>query len=113
MTTEQSSLRINAELKRSLEREARREERSMSYLAAKAIEATLHSRAEKCAEIRTAIAEANRGGIHLAGSDGYLDLLLGYRLGASASGTGYVLDHEVMHAASSTWARAADAMWLP
>ena len=61
MTTERLSLRIDAELKKSLEREARREERSASYLAVKAIEAMLHSRAEKRAAIHAAIAEADRG----------------------------------------------------
>ena len=61
MTTERLSLRIDAELKKSLEREARREERSASYLAVKAIEAMLHSRTEKRAAIRAAIAEADRG----------------------------------------------------
>ena len=61
MTTERLSLRIDAELKRSLEREARREERSTSYLAVKAIEAMLRSRAEKRAGIHAAVAEAEKG----------------------------------------------------
>ena len=61
MTTERLSLRIDAELKQRLEREARREERSASYLAVKAIEAMLHGRAEKRAAIHAAIAEADRG----------------------------------------------------
>ena len=61
MTTERLSLRIDADLKKSLEREAQREERSTSYLAVKAIEAMLRSRAEKRAAIRTAITEASDG----------------------------------------------------
>ena len=61
MTTERLSLRIDVDLKKSLEREARREERSISYLAVKAIEAMLRSRAEKRAAIRAAVAEADKG----------------------------------------------------
>ena len=61
VTTERLSLRIDADLKKSLEQEARREERSTSYLAAKAIEAMLRGRAEKRAAIRAAIAEADEG----------------------------------------------------
>ena len=61
MTTERLSLRIDVELKRSLEREARREERSTSYLAVKAIEAMLRSRAEKRAALHAAVAEAETG----------------------------------------------------
>jgi len=61
VTTERLSLRIGVDLKKSLEREARREERSISYLAVKAIEAMLRSRAEKRAAIRAAVAEADKG----------------------------------------------------
>ena len=61
MTTERLSLRIGVDLKKSLEREARREERSISCLAVKAIEAMLRSRAEKRAAIRAAVAEADKG----------------------------------------------------
>ena len=61
MTSERLSLRIDADLKRRLEREARREERSASYLAVKAIEALLRGREEKRKAIRTAIAEAAEG----------------------------------------------------
>lgn len=61
MATERLSLRINANLKEDLEREARREERSASYLAVKAIEAMLRDRAEKRAAIRAAVSEADRG----------------------------------------------------
>ena len=61
MTTERLSLRIGVDLKKRLEREARREERSISYLAVKAIEAMLRSRAEKRAAIRAAVAEADKG----------------------------------------------------
>ena len=61
MTTERLSLRIGVDLKKSLEREARREERSISYVAVKAIEAMLRSRAEKRAAIRAAVAEADKG----------------------------------------------------
>ena len=61
VVTERLSLRIDADLKKSLEREAKREERSASYLAVKAIEAMLGSRAEKRAAIRSAIAEADEG----------------------------------------------------
>ena len=45
MTTERLSLRIDADLKKNLKREAKREERSISYLAVKAIEAMLRDRA--------------------------------------------------------------------
>ena len=61
MPTERLSLRISTDVKKSLEREARREERSASYLAVKAIEAMLRSRAEKRTAIRAAIAEADGG----------------------------------------------------
>lgn len=61
MVTERLSLRIDAALKRNLEREAQLEERSASYLAVKAIEAMLHARAEKRAAVRSAMAEANEG----------------------------------------------------
>ena len=61
MATERLSLRIDANLKRNLELEARREERSASYLAVKAIEAMLRERAAKRAAIREAVAEADKG----------------------------------------------------
>jgi len=61
MTTERLSLRIDANLKKNLELEARREERSASYLAVKAIEAMLRERAEKRAAIRAAVSEADKG----------------------------------------------------
>ena len=61
MTTERLSLRIDANLKKNLEREARREERSVSYLAVKAIEAMLRERAEKRAAIQVAVLEADEG----------------------------------------------------
>ena len=61
VTTERLSLRIGVYLKKSLECEARREERSVSYLAVKAIEAMLRSRAEKRAAIRAAVAKADKG----------------------------------------------------
>ena len=61
MATERLSLRIDANLKKNLELEARREERSASYLAVKAIEAMLRERAEKRAAIREAVAEADKG----------------------------------------------------
>ena len=61
MPTERLSLQISTDVKKSLEREARREERSASYLAVKAIEAMLRSRAEKRTAIRAAIAEADGG----------------------------------------------------
>ena len=61
MATERLSLRIDANLKKNLEMEARREERSASYLAVKAIEAMLRERAEKRAAIRAAVAEADKG----------------------------------------------------
>lgn len=61
MTTVRMSLRIDAGLKRRLECEARREERSTSYFAVKAIEAMLRSRAEKRAAIHAAVAQANGG----------------------------------------------------
>ena len=61
MATERLSLRIDADLKKSLELEARREERSASYLAVKAIEAMLRERAGKRAAIREAVSEADKG----------------------------------------------------
>lgn len=61
MTTERLSLRIDADLKKSLEREAKLEDRSVSYLAIKAIEAMLRDCAEKRAAIREAIAGADKG----------------------------------------------------
>ncbi len=61
MATERLSLRIDADLKKSLELEAKREERSASYLAVKAIEAMLRSRAEKRVAIRSAVVEAEDG----------------------------------------------------
>jgi len=61
MATTRLSLRIDAELKNRLEQEARREERSASFLAVKAIESMLHDRAEKRAAIRSAMQEADRG----------------------------------------------------
>ena len=54
-------MRIDAGLKKSLEQEAKREERSASWLAVKAIEAMLRNRVEKRAAIRAAIAEAGKG----------------------------------------------------
>jgi len=53
-------LRIDAELMNRLELEARREERSASFLAIKAIESMLRDRAEKRAAIRSAIQEADK-----------------------------------------------------
>ena len=61
MVTERLSLRIDANLKKNLELEARREERSASYLAVKAIEAMLRERVGKRAAIREAVAEADKG----------------------------------------------------
>ena len=61
MATERLSVRIDADLKRSLKEEARRERRSASWLAVEAIEALLRDRAEKRAAIRAAVAEADRG----------------------------------------------------
>ena len=61
MATERLSLRIDAGLKKSLEREAKREDRSASWLAVKAIEAMLRNRVDKRAAIRAAIAEAGKG----------------------------------------------------
>lgn len=61
MATERLSLRIDAVLKKSLEQEAKREDRSASYLAVKAIETMLRSRTEKRAAVRDAILEAGKG----------------------------------------------------
>ena len=61
MTTARLSLRIDAKLRNRLEQEAKREERSASFLAIKAIESMLRDRAEKRAAIRSAIQEADRG----------------------------------------------------
>ena len=60
MTTARLSLRIDAELKNRLELEARREDRSASFLAIKAIESMLRDRAEKRAAIRSAIQAADK-----------------------------------------------------
>ena len=51
MATERLSLRIDMDLKENLEGEAKREERSTSYLVVKAIEALLRGRPEKCVAI--------------------------------------------------------------
>ena len=61
MATARLSLRIDAGLKKSLEQEAKREERSASWLAVKAIEAMLRNRVEKRAAVRAALAEARNG----------------------------------------------------
>ena len=61
MATARLSLRIDAGLKKNLEQEAKREERSASWLAVKAIEAMLRNRVEKRAAVRAAIAEAGNG----------------------------------------------------
>lgn len=61
MATERLGLRIDADLKRSLEREARREACSASHLAVKVIEAMLRDRADKRAATRVAISEADEG----------------------------------------------------
>ena len=61
MTTARLSLRIDAELKNRLELEAKREERSASFLAIKAIESMLRDRAEKRAAIRSAMQAADQG----------------------------------------------------
>ena len=54
-------LGFDAELKNRLEQEAKQEERSVSFLAVKAIEPMLHSRAEKRTAARSAMQEADRG----------------------------------------------------
>ena len=59
VSTERLSIRIDANLQKSLEREAMREERSTSYLAVKTIETMLRGRARKRAAIRVAVAEAD------------------------------------------------------
>lgn len=61
MTTARLSLRIDSELKNRLELEAKREERSASFLAIKAIESMLRDRTEKRAAIRSAIQAADKG----------------------------------------------------
>ena len=61
MPTERLSIRIDANLKQSLERKAMCEERSTSYLAVKAIEAMLRGRARKRASIRASVAKADEG----------------------------------------------------
>ena len=61
MTAERLSLRIDAALKKNLEREAKLEDRSVSYLAVKAIEAMLRDCAGKRTAIREALAEAEKG----------------------------------------------------
>ena len=61
VATERLSLRVDADLKKSLEREARREDRSASSLAVKAIEAMLRARVDKRDAIRAAIAKAGKG----------------------------------------------------
>lgn len=61
MAVERTSLRIDTSLMRSLEAEARRQQRSPSRLAGEAIEAILLNCAEKRAAIRAAIEEAEAG----------------------------------------------------
>ena len=61
MATERLSLQIDAGLKKSLEQEAKREDRSASWLAVRAIEAMLRNRVEKRGAIHAAIAEAEKG----------------------------------------------------
>lgn len=61
MSVERASLRIDTTLMRSLEVEAKRQQRSPSRLAGEAIEAMLLNCAEKRAAIRAAIEEAEAG----------------------------------------------------
>ena len=61
MATARLSLRIDVNLKKDLEREAKREERSASYLVVKAIEALLRDRSDKRTAIRVAVSEADEG----------------------------------------------------
>jgi predicted transcriptional regulator len=55
------SMRLDDEVKAKLEREARREERSAGYVAQKAIESYLESKAYFRQEMEAAIAEADKG----------------------------------------------------
>ena len=55
------SIRLDASVRMRLEEEARRADRSASYVATKAIEAFLDTRAEKRRAIEAAIVEADRG----------------------------------------------------
>lgn len=61
MTTQQSSLRIDADLLESLQIEAKRQHRSASHLAGEAIEVMLRSCSEKRAAIQAALREAEAG----------------------------------------------------
>lgn len=61
MPVERASLRIDTNLMRSLEAEAKRQRRSPSHLAGEAIETMLLDCAEKRAAIRAAIKEAEAG----------------------------------------------------
>ena len=55
------SLRLDAAVKRRLDREARKADRSASYLATKAIEAFLDAREAKRQAIQAALKEAGEG----------------------------------------------------
>jgi len=61
MTTASLTLRINADIKKRLEREAKTLDRSTSYLAAKAIEAFVEAREDKRRAIEAALVEADKG----------------------------------------------------
>lgn len=61
MATVPFTLRLDAELKKSLEEEALQDDRSASYLATKAIESMLAGRREKRRLIEEALVEAEKG----------------------------------------------------
>ena len=61
MTTATFSMRMDADVKRRLEDEAAREDRSAAWIAQQAIEQFLDDRESKREAIRAAIAEADKG----------------------------------------------------
>ena len=61
MPTVSFTMRIDADLKKSLEREAKLEDRSASYLAHKAIESLVTTREQKRTAIQEALADADKG----------------------------------------------------
>ena len=61
MTTQQPSLRIDADLMESLQVEAKRQHRPASHLAGEAIEVMLRNCSEKRAAIQAALREAEAG----------------------------------------------------
>ena len=61
MSTVPFTFRIDEDLKRKLDLDAKAEDRSASYLAAKAIKMMLEQKEEKAQAVRDAILEADKG----------------------------------------------------